>query len=307
MSKLHCLDMPEETRELALWLEQHLVGWQLGELVAELRAVHNTAAAPRVSLDDALKDQLPTILSDGLRDQSRATLQILLRDPALLLDLQERVLLQSGPYWEEARRKTNPDKTPLGLSQGFNGFCATPNDKSIPTSAKAAKPLGQAQGREVANVTSHRVRSPRTVLTIVAAIVLVALTIWSIPKRNEQPLAWGWNRSGTFANDVPAEQYRDRLADRADEWQQRPHDTLEQLRSDLLDFRRACLVLLDQPHEPLPAEQRDELKKRCRKWLAKFDEQLAALNSGGDFTEIRTQANETVQKLATAIRKFFPT
>ena len=45
----------------------------------------------------------------------------------------------------------------------------------------------------------------------------------------------------------------------------------------------------------------------CGEWLAKFGEQLAALDSGGDLTEVRTQANETVQKLASAIRKSFPT
>ena len=54
------------------------------------------------------------------------------------------------------------------------------------------------------------------------------------------------------------------------------------------------------------AERRGE-DGHCGEWLAKFDEQLAALDSGGDLTEVRTQVNDTVQKLASAIRKSFPT
>lgn len=137
-------------------------------------------------------------------------------------------------------------------------------------------------------------------------MVLAAFGLWLLPKSNHQPLAWGWNRLGTFAADVTADQYLDRLANRADEWRQRPHDTPDQLRNDLTDFRQACLTLLNATHDPLAPEQRDELKKRCRKWLGKINDHLAALDAGDNVIEVRQQADETIGKLATAIRKRFP-
>ena len=43
----------------------------------------------------------------------------------------------------------SPDMTPLGLPQGLDGFCASPESIAIPSSAEAVEPLGQAQGRKM--------------------------------------------------------------------------------------------------------------------------------------------------------------
>ena len=138
---------------------------------------------------------------------------------------------------------------------------------------------------------------------VAALVAALLLMLWTPPRADS--LAWGWNRSGTFASDVTAEKYLDRLADRADEWSTRPHDTPDQLRRDLTDFRRACVTLLEAPHDRLPPAQREELLKRCRKWRDKFDTQLAALEAGRNANDIRQEADKTVGNLVTALRQRF--
>ena len=134
---------------------------------------------------------------------------------------------------------------------------------------------------------------------MIAVAACVMMVLWT-PR--PEPLAWGWNRPGTFVSDVTSEEYLDRLADRAAEWSGRPHDTPDQLRRDLTDFRRACETLLATSHDRLPPVQRDELLKRCRKWRDKFDSQLAALEAGGNVNDIRQDADKTVGSLVTALR-----
>ncbi len=180
----------------------------------------------------------------------------LLKQPELLLELQERVLIDGGAYWESlplepelvaaVQQGWQRLSSERGLSAGVEHVSNVLNSSSITSTLETCS-------------TTESLRQARRIVVAAAAMVLIAFGLWLLPKPNQPLLAWGWNRPGTFA----ADQYLDRLADRADEWHQRPHETPDQLRNDLTDFRQACLTLLDATYDPLPPEQRDELKKCC--------------------------------------------
>jgi hypothetical protein len=300
--KLPALDMPDDPQLIPGWLERHLMGVELGELVAELEAVHGPAETP-TTLDKVCGQEFSQILEHGLSVLSREQVRRLLKQPDLLLELQEQALIHGGAYWasipvepklaaavQNGRQRLSSE---LGLSVDLEPVPGRQSSHGI-------------AGTKVQHSSTTFLRHGRRIAATVAAVLLVSMGLWMFQKPHQQPLAWGWNRSGTFVADVGAGQYLDRLADRADEWRQRPHDTPDQLRNDLNDIRQACLSLLDANHDSLPLEQRDELKKRCRKWLGKITDHLAALDNGDKVLEVRQQADVTMDKLVNALRKRFP-
>src|SRR5215213_8608898 len=97
--KLHVADIPENAADIPAWLEGQLLGPHLGELVAELAAVHRPAAG--ATLDEALGDRRGDVLERGLGVLPPARVTRLLTNPWLLLALQELVLVEGGPYWSD--------------------------------------------------------------------------------------------------------------------------------------------------------------------------------------------------------------
>ena len=97
---IHSLERPETTPELIQWLEHHLVGDTLGELVAELLAV-----ADRKQTDPPLEKligNLDQVLKQGLKSFTADQLRSLFRHPKHLLELQERIFIEGGSYWEKS-------------------------------------------------------------------------------------------------------------------------------------------------------------------------------------------------------------
>lgn len=99
MTTLHTLDIPQEPAALGRWLEQQLLGLNLASTIAELSAVHGTPVRQQ-TLEDLLGPHLDSVLTDGLQSLPLPLLQGLLRDPKLLLPLQELICLEGGGYWE---------------------------------------------------------------------------------------------------------------------------------------------------------------------------------------------------------------
>src|SRR4051794_23301158 len=92
------LEIPDDTQALPRWLENQLVGTDLAALVAQLEAVHGASTAG-TSLDEVLGGSRASVLRDGLGGLKSDQLRKLLVNSRLLLDLQEALLLEGGPYW----------------------------------------------------------------------------------------------------------------------------------------------------------------------------------------------------------------
>src|SRR5262245_45608561 len=95
---LIALEIPDDSAALPGWLEQHLVGMDLGALVAELEAVHGPVTKA-LKLDHVLGRHRENVLERGLAALPPHRLRRLLVQPRLLLDLQERLLTSGGSYW----------------------------------------------------------------------------------------------------------------------------------------------------------------------------------------------------------------
>src|SRR5262249_32315149 len=86
---------------VAEWLEGHLLGLDLQQLVAELQVMKDAGATPETgALTEVLGDKMPDVLQSGLRPLAKNQLSRLLAEPSLLLELQTLVLEQGGAYWQ---------------------------------------------------------------------------------------------------------------------------------------------------------------------------------------------------------------
>src|SRR6185369_977325 len=110
------LEIPDDTQALPRWLESQLVGTDLAALVAQLEAVHGASTAGATSLDEVLGGSRASVLRDGLGGLKSDQLRKLLVNPRVLLDLQEALLLEGGPYW--TRQAQSAPQNQENLTQG---------------------------------------------------------------------------------------------------------------------------------------------------------------------------------------------
>lgn len=302
-------DIPEETAELAAWLETRLVSPHLGDLVAELAAIHDIpaplsaglAALERPdegALEKSLGRELPTILREGLRNTPRSQLQTLLRNPQLLLDLQERILMEGGDYWSQ--RSPRDSATTAALAKTWAVL-----EPSLAT------PI-------IASSTRGLKWAVRILMVLAASVMGVAAGLHffrpaSPPEQRPLPgpapgpaavtqTGWGWNKPDAFPQNLDPKSYLTRLADGAEEWFKKRPENREDLEKRIAQFRKGCDTLLKAEHQPLKPADKAWLQERCKVWSDKLDTHLAELRSGKDISKVRDDADATIKKLATALR-----
>ena len=287
----HVLNMPEQIRERAAWLEQHLLGLHLGELVAELKAIHGERAAAQ-TLDETLGSNLPKVLAQGLSELSSSEWHSLLTQPDLLLQLQERIFIDGGDYWN------HPDKTPPEVNSRVQAqWQRLEQLLSTDVSSTAPSTMLAAQTQPVSHVAWWR--HPLAVSMTTAAAVLVVVSLTSAPA--PQPVAaWGWNKSNILVGDLSPSEYLRRLASSAEEWTKKRPETREELLKRLGQFRDGCTQIILAKHEPLPEADRAWLRERCQKWASKLDGHRQSLEGCApeDILNVRGEIDATVANLA---------
>jgi hypothetical protein len=281
--KLLLATLPDKPDALAGWLERHLAGPALGELAAELTAVHGSRPAP-ADARGLLGEGLGDVLQHGLSALPAATLRTFLRHPALLFELQEIVLTEGGPYWDrlltdaEVRRAAERTGRRLRVSLGLD----------------APPPPGK-------HVRLRFYRRPWLVGLATAAAVLAA--VYFGRAYLEGLGRWGWERPGLAAKGETPSAYLTALADAAAEWRERPKDDRDSFTRTLREMRDGCTRLLAADHPALGAPDRDWLAGKCRDWGGKLDRHLTDLQTGKDWQAVRAEADETVEKLIKALRE----
>ena len=313
---LRAFDIPEDYAELGAWLDRQLTGLHLGELVDELAVVNPSNGAPVPGLAAALEGKLPDVLEAGLTVVTDDALQRLLRHPALLLELQERVFVEGGPVWKQAGQ---PEETAQLVGDGESRFVEY---------LASQRPAPSPRALQGAAVPFHR--QPVVVSLATAAAVLAAVLLLqpgddpSVPQADGSaatdggadsgavappppvvPVGWGWTRPGAIVTDVTGEQYFNNLADLADEWfLKRPEDGAA-LAQRITEFRHGCSLLFLERHEPLFAVDRDWLTKSCRKWADELEAHLADLETQQkDVITVRDEMDATVRKFVKLLRKW---
>jgi hypothetical protein len=306
---LTMLEIPEETAELAAWLERQIVSDRLGELVAQLAIVQAPAAPARASLKEALGARLPEALSRGLGPLSRTEIKRLLAQPRLLLELQEEVLLQGGDYWRtiEADLDSLQDAQRNGRRR-LQEFLQTERWRHEETAWQIITRRKDARNR-VLQLTS---------LAAAAGILLTLMLDHSSgwnrrpePQRQALPpvaqespptQTWGWNRPDAMRPELSRADYLKGLARAADDWYGTQPTTRLELAARLNEFRQGCSRVILADHLPLTSADRDWLHDKCRQWAEKLNGHLAELEEGTSVKSVRADADRTVRALIAALR-----
>ena len=281
--KLVMATFPDEPAALADWIEQQLVGLDLGALVAELLAVHGDTPGP--SLEIVLGEYRFAVLSSGLKVLPADRLGLFLKHPRLLLDAQEFVLTDGGAYWDTVSRSA---ELTARVQAGWRKFASS---------------LPKETGPIVVSLPWYRRAWFGCVATAACLLMAFGLWQWLRPPAPPSMAAWGWEKPGALTQPLPRAAYLNHLADTAEEWfNQRPTDAVGVARR-IHQFREGCTALLLAEQPQLTQADRDDLRKRCRNWAKQLDQQLAELEEGRDPLAVRDDVDGIVDQLTKALRK----
>ena len=282
------LHIPDTPRELVAWLESHLVGMQLGDLVTELQAVHGEPQ-DQLTLADVCGGKLPQVLQFGLGSLEMAQLRQLFQHPHLLLDLQDEIVQRGGDHW---LHKPVQREEQIALASQWkllnSELNATPASSTVTSEPRATRRgwLGRS-------------------LLAATASAAAAVTGTVLLKDQWLPApapGWGWDKPGALNVSLPPREYLNDIADSAEDWFKKRPETRPDMARRITQFRQGCSTLMLAEHPSLAAADRDWLRERCRVWATKLDGHLAAAEAGEDITTVRAAADETVNKLIKAIR-----
>ncbi len=211
-------------------------------------------------------------------------MRTLLRRPALLLELQERILTEGGPYWD-------------GLLLQDDGI-----GEAVERGRQA---LQAAITPRIMTPARQSNRDVQTVLLCLctAAAVLLVVRLWDASNRAGAGVPdWGWARPGALPVKAGRPEYFPALAAGGQQWFDRRPDDPAALARRILEFRRGCTVLLLSDHPSLDAVDRDWLKGRCRAWAGKLDAALVDLEAGKNTAEVRAAVDAIAEQLVKALR-----
>lgn len=291
------LEIPDDLQKRPAWLDRQLAGTQLPELVAELSAVHSDELPQMRSLADILGSASQAVLDQGLSALPPDRLHDLLRHPEQLMILQERILVDGGPYWRELLTRS-PELTEI-TCRGWTQLQSAIENEAPASEGPPVIPFDAAQSR-----TRRAFLIPASIAAALATGFFIGFGTFRW-QANQQPVAakgWGWNSPVVFTAKLPADEYLRSVADSASEWFNRRPEQRAELAARVLQFREGCTRLILAKHEPLLPEDRAWLLERCRVWSKAFDGHLADLENGTPIATVREQADQTVNKLITALR-----
>jgi hypothetical protein len=269
---LLALEIPDDPTLRYLWLERQIVGMHLADLAAQLCVGRPESEA--IDLDGLFGLRLESMLASGLRECPSDQINELFRHPRLLLELQERVFVEGGEYWERVQVS---DEHKIASRRVIESV-----DSEPPVPAATA-------------VDNNSFRRDLILLVLAASLLL---GIGFLATRPTTPSGWGFSKSGLLAQNLSATDYLNELADAAADWFNKRPDSADQLANRLTDFREGCDALLVAPHPQLADADRIWLIEKCRSWRERINEQLSILDSSpASFPEVREQADEMVQRM----------
>jgi hypothetical protein len=309
--KLRALDLPDDPAELAPWLERQVVGGDLADLVAELEVVHaRSSGAEPPALDTVLSGHLPSVLHQGLGELPRPALGTLLRNPRLLLELQERVLLEGGDHWSDLAREDpevlrRVDASWKDVESRIRQ--ATSREFRAPETLPIERPLSVTRPPRVGLIMAWA-----KCATIAASVLAFLFTVERLnpEKRPATPNViakkaspdWGWNTPGLLTRVEPPAAYLTHLADAANEWFDKRPETPGDLAFRLGELRTGCTRLIVARNTSLQPADQAWLVNHCRDWAAKLDKAVHDLEQGDPVDRVRSEVDAIVTRLIGVLR-----
>lgn len=288
------LDRPVEW--VVQQLETALLSPRLPEVAASLRRLLGTPHT-QDTLPDVLGEYDQQVLAEGLRALPRERLNHLLRQPELLSELQEEILLAESPYWERLLSHMSA-ASPQTVAE------AAP---SLPSVAVAAGPPPAPDSSLVANATPQATApapgaaNPRRRNGWLAAVAAAA-AVWAVVSIWPGETRWGWQRPGVLTAEVSAPDYLRLLSERAGEFDQGDLTTAAGLDRRLTEMLAACQALNEAPHRPLTPNDRKWLQERCRDWIDKLEKERSRLRVTDVDTAVVREVRDASQKIIRTLR-----
>jgi hypothetical protein len=293
------LELPEDQSLWATWLDHQVVGPDLRLLVRQwelLAGVSSELSSERSSeesweqrLVSQFTDQLPKILANGLGALSNDELQRFLRQPRLLLALQEQVFMSGGPYWERlSRSEMHLDETTRSSSK----LRTTVRELAQSDGTKEIQAEVSSSFEKTSTQQSNRILL-RTVLMLATLAASALIAVFLMQPRNQGSF---FDRTGLVVSSLEGREFTKSLAVAIrEDWDADSPDA--EFRNQLRSLRDSCeRLLVADLHQLSPAVALD-LKTRCRKWQTSFSEMLGALDTGRPVSEVRQEANQVVDRL----------
>ena len=300
-------ELPEDHSLWATWLDHQVVGPDLRLLVRqwELLAGINSELFPEESWEQRLvsqfSDQLPKILANGLGALSSDELLRFLRQPRLLMALQEQVFLNGGPYWERLSRSEIHVEEASGISSKVRAAVrefdqaegAREHRLHVSSSSEKSSTLPSTESS-----TKSFSRSPLRMALMLAAVAASALIAVFLMQPRDQGRYFA--RTGLIVSSLEGRDFTKSLAVAIrEDWDTDSSD--EEFRNQLRSLRDSCERLLAADLRQLSPAVAQDLKTRCKKWQASFSEMLDGLDTGRPVSEVRQEANQLVERLVTVL------
>lgn len=286
---IHILEIPETAASRRDWLERHLIGPDLLELVAELKSMSDVDCDKNSHPLEQLFPHLPAALEQGLSALPDDEITYLLSHPESLIELQEAIYFEGGRYWIRliaASVQEDPQQAWPVIAGSTISF------DSIPVVAAPS-----------VSMHLNRRTLTRTFFGLLATAAVVLVAFWFQPS-TKTTVTWGWARPGALQLEGSPDEYLRHLASSAEEWfQDRPQTSLE-LAQRIQDFEAGCHRLLAAKHQHLDLDDRAWLLDRCQNWSTTFTTLRNDLLTGSKGSKVvQLEMDAAVVKLVTAIRQ----
>ncbi|MEW4561062.1 hypothetical protein AB1K70_00960 [Bremerella sp. JC770] len=281
---LTSLNIPEDPQLLAEWLEALICSDELSLAAVQWEVL----AGPRTDTETMTwaETQLAEIDAVGLKSLPEDELRQLMSQPSALLELQEHILAECPPYWQN-RLQGDPSSTSADAiwARVESQLDASPASPAV-VEAKQHK--------------SPRLWSGLGAVLAIAACLMIGVWVMQPPAK---PTGWGFNAPGVLESARSEDELLETLADATHAWFNKRPETREDLELRLKQFDAGCQKLLAAELAPLQQSTHTAVDEICQKTRDAIAGYLVQLDEGGDPLAIRGEADQTVTTLEETLRK----
>lgn len=309
------LTIPTQRAALVSWLEQNMTGLQLGKLVAELSALHQSAE--ELSLQEICGEDLDQVLESGLSVLSEEQFNLLLTNPMSLLDLQEQAFISGSPYWGQLASQGTAGRMAAATRPGIlkevhrlesktftGGTTATVAELRVPDFNSSLRYSPEGPTRIQSRTEQPTSRRPWLIgagLTMACTAAMLFLAL-----RNpfaEHTTGWGFDRADALTVQMTAPQFLEHLSQSGNEWFKKRPANAADLEQRLAEFSHGCQTLIDASLPQLDDPSRDWLRTKCRNWKDEIDGNLAQLQQSPErFADILSASDALIKRLTVTLR-----
>lgn len=295
---LKSLTIPDQLPELGAWLDNLLVSTELINTIVELEILAGDRLTKVQSLDGVLAGSKSTVYESGLSSVSESTLRSILRQPSLLLELQEQVMMHGGDYWQ---KKTDEAFDKTNSKSIFN-----PQGSEAPKDNDASSHLatpGKSQNNSHSGTWSQT-KIFGAIAAMAAAILLMVLIPQFMGGGSSVASGdWGFAKSGLLDSNISESEMLDQLAKASAAWHNKTPQTSNELAERLREFDQGCRALLASNLPQLSPANRIAVHAACENCRTDIAAQLDALRNGADLTQTQTNSNAAIDKLTRSIER----